>query len=75
MELAGSVEYMRPDSNPLDPRETPTLTVEEAGRLLGIGRSLAYAAARDGSLPTIRLGKRILVPTAALLRMLDRSEK
>ena len=66
---------MRPDSNPLDPRETPTLTVEEAGKLLGIGRSLAYAAARDGSLPTIRLGKRILVPTAALLRMLGRSEK
>ena len=75
MKLSGSVEHMRPDSSPLDPRETPTLTVEEAGRLLGIGRSLAYAAARDGSLPTIRLGKRILVPTAALLRMLDRSEK
>ena len=66
---------MSPNSNPLDPRETPTLTVEEAGRLLGIGRSLAYAAAKDGSLPTIRIGKRILVPTAALLRMLAGGEK
>ena len=66
---------MKPESNSPDPFETPTLTVEEAGTLLGIGRSLAYAAAKDGSLPTIRFGKRILVPTAALLRMLDRSEK
>jgi len=58
-----------------DPNKTPTLTVEEAGRLVGIGRSLAYAAAKDGSLPTIRFGKRILVPTAALLRMLAGVEK
>jgi excisionase family DNA binding protein len=54
-----------------DPQTTPTLTVEEAGQIMGVGRSLAYAAARDGSLPTIRLGKRILVPTASLLRMLE----
>jgi excisionase family DNA binding protein len=43
-----------------------TITVEEAGRLLGIGRSLAYEAARRGELPTIRLGRRLLVPTARL---------
>jgi excisionase family DNA binding protein len=60
-----------------DPAERPTLTVEDAAELLGIGRSAAYAAARefirtDGAsgLPAIRLGRRLLVPTAALLRLL-----
>lgn len=47
------------------------LTVEEAGRLLRISRGLAYDMVRQGSLPTIRLGRRILVPRAALERMLE----
>jgi len=41
------------------------ITVEEAGQRLGVGRSLAYALARKGSLPTVRLGRRLLVPTEA----------
>jgi excisionase family DNA binding protein len=52
-------------------REAPaTLTVEQAGQLLGISRRSAYRAAAAGHLPTIRLGRRILVPTALLQRML-----
>jgi excisionase family DNA binding protein len=47
-----------------------TVSVEEAGRLLGISRGAAYARAGDGSLPTIRLGKRLLVPKSALDKML-----
>jgi excisionase family DNA binding protein len=43
-----------------------TVSVEEAARILGISRGAAYTHARDGSLPTIRLGKRLLVPKAAL---------
>lgn len=43
-----------------------TITVEEAGRRLGISRSLAYAAARAGTLPTIRFGRRLLVPMCQL---------
>ena len=45
-------------------------TVEEAGALLGLGRSGAYDAVRRGDLPTIRIGRRILVPKEALERML-----
>ena len=41
-----------------------TLTIEEAAQLLGIGRQSAYQAARAGELPTIRLGRRMLVPRA-----------
>ena len=38
--------------------------------LLGVGRSTANAAARDGSLPVLRISKRLLVPTAKLLAMI-----
>ncbi len=51
--------------------ERPTLTVPEAGRFLRLGRASAYEAARRGDLPTIKIGRRLLVPTAALRRMLQ----
>ena len=47
-----------------------TYTIAETGRLLGIGRNQAYAAAKAGEIPTIRVGKRLLVPKAALDRLL-----
>lgn len=43
-----------------------TYTVEEAARLLGVSRGTAYEAARRGELPTVRLGRRLLVPRARL---------
>jgi excisionase family DNA binding protein len=48
-----------------------TISVEEAGRQLGIGRNTAYEAARAGQIPTIRIGKRLVVPVAAFERLLD----
>ena len=51
-----------------------TYSVEESARYLGIGRSTAYAAAKDGSLPTIRVSNRILVPAAKLRAMLGLEE-
>jgi excisionase family DNA binding protein len=52
----------------------PTISVEEAGRLLGIGRSAAYEAARRGDIPVLRFGSgrgsRLYVKTASLLEML-----
>lgn len=42
------------------------MTVPEAARRLGIGRSLAYAAVERGEIPSIRIGSRLLVPSAAL---------
>lgn len=47
-----------------------TLTVEEAAEILGVSRNSAYALARIGELPTIRLGRRLVVPKAALERLL-----
>lgn len=51
-------------------RNRATLRVEEAGQLLGVGRSGAYAAAARGDFPTIRVGRSVRVPVAPLLRML-----
>ncbi len=51
-----------------------TITVEEAGELLGISRRSAYRAASRGELPTLRLGRRLVVPTTKLLAMLGVEE-
>jgi excisionase family DNA binding protein len=50
--------------------ERQTLTVEEAARVLGISRSSAYEAVRRGELPVVKLGRRYLLPKAALERFL-----
>lgn len=47
-----------------------TRTVEEAAKILGISRASAYTAAKNGELPTIRIGNRLLVPDAALDKLL-----
>jgi excisionase family DNA binding protein len=52
--------------------ERATHTVPEVARILGIGRNSAYEAARRGQIPTIVIGKRILVPAAALELMLKK---
>lgn len=51
--------------------ENPVLTVEEAGRLLRLSRGSAYEAVRRGDIPTIRIGRRLLVPRARLMAMLE----
>ncbi len=51
-----------------DSRET--YTVDEVAKRLGIGRGQAYEAARAGQIPTLRIGKRILVLSEPFERML-----
>jgi excisionase family DNA binding protein len=48
-----------------------TWTVPEAARLLGISKDCAYDAARRGDLPVRVIGRRVVVPRTALLRLLD----
>lgn len=63
----------RPASTLDDLEQRAVITVEEAARLLGLGRSAAYEAARRGQIPTRRLGRRVLVPVPALLEWLGHS--
>ena len=51
-----------------DPNLEPTITIPRAGQILGMCRSSAYAAARDGRLPVIALSRaRHVVNTAEFL--------
>jgi excisionase family DNA binding protein len=53
------------------PAERPrVLTVEEAGAILRLSRSAAWTAVWNGQIPTLRIGKRVLVPTEALDKLL-----
>jgi excisionase family DNA binding protein len=49
------------------------ITVPEAAAMLGISRNFAYELVKQGQLPVIRFGKRLLIPRAALDRMLVES--
>lgn len=63
------------DQDLLKPIERLTLTIPEAANALGISRGLAYEMARLGKLPTVRFGKRLVVPRRALERLLEEPEE
>ncbi len=44
-------------------------TVTEAAHLLRISRNAAYAAVRARQIPSVRIGRRVLVPRHALLAL------
>lgn len=54
-----------------DRRDLRPLTIPEAAGILGIGRNQGYEAARSGQIPTIRIGRRLLVPRPAFERLLE----
>jgi excisionase family DNA binding protein len=57
-------EYVAPSPKPDE--ERLCWSVEECATALGISRALAYDAVRAGQIPSIRIGRRVLVPKAAL---------
>ena len=48
-----------------------TVSVEEAAEILGISRALAYSLVARQELPSLKLGRRVVVPRSALHRMLE----
>jgi excisionase family DNA binding protein len=51
--------------------ELLTLSVTEAAEVIGISRAHAYEMVRVGRIPSIRLGRRVVVPRKALEKFLD----
>lgn len=47
-----------------------TMTVTEAAELLGLSRNAAYAAIERREIPALRFGRRLVVPRAAIERLL-----
>ena len=48
-----------------------TYTVTEAAALLGISRTTAYECVRRGEIPSLTLGRRVVISRVVLERMLD----
>jgi excisionase family DNA binding protein len=62
---------MKQDKTETNKTECQTVRLwPEAAHILGIGRNVAYEGAKSGQIPTVRIGKRILVPRAAIDRLL-----
>ena len=47
-----------------------TVSIQEAGQILGLKRSAAYRAAKAGDIHTIAIGSRLLVPVTWLEELL-----
>ncbi|MWJ18487.1 DNA-binding protein [Clavibacter michiganensis subsp. michiganensis] len=62
---AASVDLLRTDR--------AALTVDETAAVLGVGRATVYQSIREGSIPSLRLGRVIRVPVPALLALLGES--
>jgi excisionase family DNA binding protein len=60
------------DARPTDWSQVPVvLDVQAAGRLLGLGKNATYQALAAGELPSLRIGRRLLVPRDRLRAMLE----
>ena len=56
----------------MNTRHNPaTMTVTQTATVLGISRSSAYECVRRGVIPSLRLGRRIVVPTTSIEALLD----
>jgi excisionase family DNA binding protein len=51
--------------------EPYAITIAEAAQRLGVSRSYAYQLANNGTLPVVRLGRRVLVPVEPLKHLLS----
>jgi hypothetical protein len=72
--VAPESDRLHPAHSAMVPRaeEQPTVPLwPDAARALGIGRSTAFAGAARGDIPCLRIMSRLVVPTAALRRMLQ----
>jgi excisionase family DNA binding protein len=56
----------------LSPHQALLLRGIEVAAELGISRALAYRWMHDGTLPTVRQGRTVRVPRAALLAWIER---
>jgi excisionase family DNA binding protein len=57
--------------DPMNRDNRLVLTVTEAAAAIGISRTHAYELVARGELPSLRLGRRIVVPRRGLERLLD----
>ncbi len=57
------------------PKRRLALTVPETAKLLGVDRTSIYDSVISGQLPSVRIGQRIVIPKAALVKILSEADK
>ena len=62
---------MKAENTTVNSGESLVLTPVETAKLLRIGRATVYEQIRQGTIPSIRMGRKILVPRRALEKLLD----
>lgn len=71
LEVPGTLgQVPSPPSTLVHGSRSAVLSVSEAADALGISASLAYRLVGRGELPSVRLGRRLVVPRVAIERML-----
>jgi excisionase family DNA binding protein len=68
--MSQSPQIVEKDSN-----DSLVLTVGETSKILRLSKTTVYDQIRQGSIPSIRMGKRILIPRVALMRKLEEAGK
>lgn len=54
-----------------DKSEALTVSVPEAAKMLGVGLTAAYTAVRDGTIPSLRIGRNIRISRKKLLEFIN----
>ncbi len=62
---------LSPKINPEQQEESLLLNVRDGARLLKVSRSRVYELVHSRQIPSVRLGKRILIPRAKLARFIE----
>lgn len=71
MQVSTSVLDGLPATVPMWSKNADVVT---AATILGVSRSLVMKQVKDGTIPSLRLGGRVLVPVSGLRRLLGESE-
>lgn len=50
-----------------DPRDEPTLSVARVAAILNVSKAYVYVLIGNGEIPSLKVGSRIVIPTAKLL--------
>jgi excisionase family DNA binding protein len=61
-----SLMIREPDRVPTTAHAKPTMSMNDAARYLGVGRSSLYELVRSRQIRSVRVGRRILIPSNAL---------
>jgi excisionase family DNA binding protein len=55
-------------------RETSVISIKEVAEMMGLSLGVVYGAVKSGQIPSITVGRRVVVPRAPFYRLIGREE-